>query len=343
METGGAQVLAVSLLNELCDSQDVSLIIINNKFNKSLLKQLNKKIKIFYINRKEGNRNPLPFIKLNLLLRKLKPDIIHCHEPKVAQIVKTKTAKLLHTIHDVGLCTTLYHLYDKLVAISDAVYNDVISKSHLPLSKVYNGISFESFGRRKDYGLKHKESIRFVQVSRLVHEKKGQDVLLHALHYMKSKFNFSDFSMDFIGSGQSRDYLEKLTCELGLNDKVHFLGERDRDWLFSNLAGYHLLIQPSRSEGFGLTILEGFAAGLPVLASEIQGPGEIISQANGGFLFKNGDSVSCAEQLYHIFEMYCTRQINDLMDKTFDLMQRRYSIKSCAKQYLHEYALLTAF
>jgi glycosyltransferase involved in cell wall biosynthesis len=340
METGGAQVLAVSLLNEMCKTHNISLVIINNKFNESLLKQLNENIRIFYINRKEGNRNPVPVIKLNLLLLRLKPDIIHSHEAKVAQIVKIKTAKLLHTIHDVGLSTALYHLYDKLIAISDAVYNDVTSKYNSPVRKVYNGIHFDSFKRRKNYELKSEECLRLVQVSRLVHEKKGQDVLLYGLHHIKSKFNFTNFSLDFIGSGNSFEYLKKLAIELGLSENVNFLGERDRDWLFANLSGYHLLIQPSTSEGFGLTILEGFAAGLPVLASEIDGPAEIISQTKGGFLFNNGDSMSCAKELYHILEIYSTNQMAGLMDKTIDVMQHRYSIKSCVNQYLEEYALL---
>lgn len=49
METGGAQVLTVELLNEMCKSHNVSLIIINDKFNESLLEQLDRKVKIFLL------------------------------------------------------------------------------------------------------------------------------------------------------------------------------------------------------------------------------------------------------------------------------------------------------
>ena len=68
METGGAEVLTVQLLNEACDEHEVSLIIINNKWNKILLNQLNRKVKVYYINRKPGSRSILPILKINLLI-----------------------------------------------------------------------------------------------------------------------------------------------------------------------------------------------------------------------------------------------------------------------------------
>jgi glycosyltransferase involved in cell wall biosynthesis len=340
METGGAQVLTVDLLNEMSGEHDVCLIIINNKFNRSLLEQLNRKVRIFYINRKEGSFNPIPVIRLNLLLLKLKPDIIHCHEPQMAKIMKTTNAKLIHTIHDTGLPTFCYHLYDKLIAVSEVVYQDVAFKCVTPVTKVDNGIAIDLFKRRIQYNLGKGETVKFIQVSRLFHEKKGQDVLVHALHLIKSEYLFSNFSIDFIGSGESCKYLKKLVDELDLSGNVRFLGERTRNWVFANLSAYHILVQPSKYEGFGLTVLEGFAAGLPVLASDIEGPAEIISCAAGGFLFRNGDSASCAQALYNIVELYRNNQLGDLMNKTIDMIKQKYSISSCSKQYLEEYSLL---
>lgn len=340
METGGSQVLAVELMNEMCINHDVSLIIINNKWNNDLLKQLNNKVKIFYVNRTEGSRNPIPIIKLNLLLLRLKPDIIHCHEPKAAAIIKLNQAKLLHTVHDVGLPTSFYHLYNLLVAISETVYNDVTSRCDVPVKKVDNGIPVELFTQRKNYVLEKGESIKLVQVSRLVHEKKGQDILLYALSKIRYDYGFSDFSIDFIGSGNSYQFLMDLVTELNLNSHVNFAGERSREWLFANLSDYHILIQPSLYEGFGLTVLEGFAAGLPVLASKNDGPAEIISRTPGGFLFDNGNSLSCAKELHDIFKLYKNGSISDLMDQTIPVIKREYSIKSCSEGYLKEYSLL---
>ena len=55
-ETGGAQVLSVDLLNEMCGHHEVSLIIINNKWNEKLIAQLDRRVTVYYIKRKEGDK-----------------------------------------------------------------------------------------------------------------------------------------------------------------------------------------------------------------------------------------------------------------------------------------------
>ena len=341
METGGAQILAVDLLNEMSREHSVCLVIVNNKFNKNLLNQLNSGIHIFYINRKEGSRNPLPVIKLNLLLLKLRPDIIHCHEPHIGKLLHATKAKRLYTVHDVGLPTSSYRLYNRLIAVSEVIRKEVSAKSGLEVGKICNGIGIEFFKQRSVYSLGADETIRFVQVSRLFHEKKGQEILLHALGVLKLAYLLPNFTIDFIGSGNSLTYLKALAEELGLASNVHFLGERDRKWLYQNLCSYHVLIQPSKYEGFGLTVIEGFAAGIPVLASNIDGPAEIITGTPGGFLFRNGDHNDCAQKLYRIVELYRQQSIEKLMLETNLVINQRYGISSCSNQYVEEYAKLS--
>lgn len=335
-EMGGAQVLAVDLLNKLCHEHEVALIIVNNVYSEGALQRLDEKVQVHKINRKEGSRNPFPILKLNLLLQRLKPDIIHCHEYNIGKVIKAKVGRKLYTIHDVGLDTQYYHHFDALVAISDAVQHDVVSRLQRPVEKVYNGIDTASFKTRSQYK-PGDQKIRLVQLSRLMHEKKGQDVLLNALSIVQKEHNFTNFSVDFIGGGSSREHLEFLVENLGLNDKVNFLGERDRFWLFEHLHEYHLLVQPSRYEGFGLTILEGFAAGLPVLASDIEGPAEIISHTPRGFLFRNGDPSDCAEKLIRFFKDLDNGTIEKIMSNSKSVTDTQYSIEACVEGYLKEY------
>lgn len=342
METGGAQVLAIDLLNQLCASHEVYLIIVNDEWNRSLLTQLDKRVAVHLIKRKTGSRNPMPLIKLNMLLLKLKPDVIHCHEGGMGQIIKMQSGKLLYTIHDVGIPVSFYHHYSTLVAISDAVYKDVIAKYPHNLKKIYNGIVTGLFSHRKGHSIQSHEHIRFVQVSRLMHEKKGQDILLRALKMLYDDHGFTNFSMDFVGSGASHGYLLELVNELGLKDQVNFLGEKDRSWLFGNLCTYNILVQPSRYEGFGLTLLEGFAAGLLVVASDIEGPAEIVRNIPGGFLFKNGNVEDCAKQLHFVVKQYSGNKLNDLAGKSVPAVNDKYSIEACTKGYLHEYTTLAA-
>jgi glycosyltransferase involved in cell wall biosynthesis len=340
LETGGAEVLAVGLLNEICLTHEVSLIIINNKYSDALLKQLDNKVRVYFINRKPGSRNFLKLIKLNFLLWQLKPDVLHSHDPNVANVIKVKAGKLLHTVHDVGIPFSEYHSYDKVIAISGAVYVDVVSKGNFPVKKIYNGIPVHLFKQRKAYKLTATEPVKLVQVSRLIHEKKGQDVLLHALHKVRYEYGFQNFSLDFMGSGASEPYLKNLVLHLGLEKQVRFIGEKNREWLYNNLCNYHCLVQPSRYEGFGLTIIEGFAAGLPVIASDIDGPSEIMNELAAGFLFKNGNAANCAESVCKLFSIYRDNHVDKLMQQTLPLVFKKYSLNSCAAQYMEEYNML---
>lgn len=340
METGGAEVLTVQLLNEACTEHDVSLVIINNKWNKILLNQLDKKVKVYYINRKPGSRNPIPLLRLNLLMRKLRPDIIHSHDPQVAKVIKWSDAKFIHTIHDVGIPVNNYSLYHRLIAISDTVKRDVSIRTKFEVKKVYNGIPAESFLQRTSHELKTHEPLKLVQVSRLVHEKKGQDILLHALHKLKFNYGIEEVKLDFIGTGSSLNYLKQLTQELQLEGMVSFVGEKPREWLYQNLRSYHVLVQPSRYEGFGLTVLEGLAAGIPVVASDTDGPAELIETLPGGFLFENENAADCASILFHIYRLYKTNSIAELLQDAAPLIEEKYSLRSCSKRYIKEYESL---
>lgn len=336
LATGGAQVLSVELMNEMSRDHDVSLIIINNKVNPGLVAQLKPAIKVYYLHRKEGNPNPWPLVRLNLLLRKLKPDVIHCHEPKMAKAIWVKGPKLVQTIHDVGIDQKYYPQYDALVAISDAVFRDVHSSFPQTIT-IYNGIPVHLFKARKSFELIPGEPLRLVQLSRLMHEKKGQDILLQALHLYSAENPEIAFTLDFLGSGDSEAYLRNLARELGLGDRVNFLGEKSRDWLYENLCSYHTLIQPSRYEGFGLTILEGFAAGLPVIASNIDGPAEIINQTPAGYLFQDGDPGDCARSITDLVSAYLCDRLSASMESTLRVVNEKYSVQTCTQEYLEVY------
>ena len=341
LEMGGAQVLAVDLLNKMCAEHDTALVVVNNIHSQALLDKLDKRVAVHKIDRREGSRNPWPLLKLNLLLRRLKPDVIHCHEPDIGKIIRAGVGKLLYTIHDVGIPTTHYHRYATLVAISDAVQLELAQRYDGSIEKVYNGIDMAPFRKRTDYSLAG-QPVQLVQISRLVHEKKGQDVLLHALHHLKTGLGYPHFHLDIVGSGDSLAFLKRLVAELDLTREVSFSGERTRDWLYAYLSRYHLLVQPSRYEGFGLTLLEGFAAGLPVLASNIEGPAEIIRRTPRGFLFARGDSQACAQALHRIFQDYESGLMARLMQSTVPVTDRQYSIGACVAGYLHQYRALLA-
>jgi glycosyltransferase involved in cell wall biosynthesis len=340
MKIGGSQILAVDLMNEMCKINDTSLIIINNQWDKVVLDRIDKNIKIYFINRSEGSKNPLPILRFNILLNKIGPDIIHCHENKIINLIKFSRAKTIYTVHAFDVLTTSLKKYDAIVSISQAVADDIKQRSGLISFVIYNGIPFGDFKKRIVYGLKPNEPIRLVQVSRLTHEIKGQDILINALNYLIKNKGVTNITLDFIGDGESQNYLESLVDLLGLKQKIKFIGPKSRDWVMSNLLGYDILVQPSRIEGFGLTIVEGIAAGLPVLVSDIKGPAEVMNGLSRDFLFKSDDAKNCAEALFNLISLYNQHEIKFIMDETYKISINKFSIKCVVDSYINEYQRL---
>ena len=116
--------------------------------------------------------------------------------------------------------------------------------------------------------------LKIVNVARITHTIKGQDILIKALHLLQQQ-NAYPFECRFFGGQyeydqQSLPYLEGLIQKYGLADKVKFLGNRTD--VHELLPRYDLFVMPSRTEGFGLVLLEALASGLDVIASNIEGP-----------------------------------------------------------------------
>ncbi len=340
LRTGGAQILTLNLLNELAAGHDVSLIVVNDAHMASMLVGLDQRVSVHFLNREEGSRNPLPIIRLNWLLYRLRPDIIHCHERKMIQLLKANRAKTVYTVHDVQIPTDTFASYDALVAISEAVATDVQQRIDLPIRLIHNGVPIHRFNRRTDYKLAPTEPIRLVQLGRLMHEKKGQHILLEALALLVHQHGETRIQLDFIGEGPSLDYLNDRARALQIENYVCFSGHRDWTWLQDNLSTYHLVVQPSLYEGFGLTVVEGLAAGLPVLASDAGGPAEIIRSLSGGLLFATEDVGACADALLQLIQAYRTQTLTSLVGEPTVAAKGRYSIRAMADHYLDLYQQL---
>ena len=138
--TGGTETMLVDIINEQAKYASISLIVVNNWYDKVLISKISAKVSVHLIKRKIGSRNPLPLLNLNYLLIKCNPDVIHCHDYSLAKLFLPiiKARKVL-TIHDMNLSSKYHSKYDQLFAISEAVQND-ITKNKFDSTVLYNGI-----------------------------------------------------------------------------------------------------------------------------------------------------------------------------------------------------------
>lgn len=125
---------------------------------------------------------------------------------------------------------------------------------------------------------------------------KGQDVFLRAF---ASAFGGSlDHEAWIVGTamfGEDRyeQVLRDLCADLGIANQVVFRGYRDDIW--AELANVDVLVHCSVTpEPFGQVVVEGLAAGLPVIATSVGGPAEVITDGTDGLLIDPGDPAALA-------------------------------------------------
>jgi glycosyltransferase involved in cell wall biosynthesis len=177
-----------------------------------------------------------------------------------------------------------------------------------------------------------------VQVGSLNHQIKGQHILFQALSYLMHNKPHHAVTLDLIGAGCSEAYLRQLSADLKIEAHVRFVGLKTRDYIYDHLCDYDILVQPSLSEGFGLTVIEGMAARIPVLVSNIDGPMEIVQQGCFGHHFKVGDPVDCAEKLEAIISGYDSETFQSGIAKAYHNALTKYNINSTVQKYYEIYS-----
>jgi colanic acid/amylovoran biosynthesis glycosyltransferase len=112
-----------------------------------------------------------------------------------------------------------------------------------------------------------------------------------------------DLRYDIIGDGPLLGSLEKLAADLGIESRVSFHGVQDRNTVTAFMARSDVLLAPSVTaadgdqEGIPVTIMEGMAAGMLVVATNHSGIPELVEQGRSGLLVAERDTTALAEAL----------------------------------------------
>lgn len=146
------------------------------------------------------------------------------------------------------------------------VYQDKIGKPRGVVRVVHNGISASEF----EPVLPVPDATNLVFVGELA-KRKGVDILLQALASLKK--DGIEISLTAVGSGPEEDDLRALANGLGLSSQVHFLPPMNARQAFS--LG-RVLVVPSRAESLPYIVLEGIAASMPIISTNVGGIPEIF-------------------------------------------------------------------
>lgn len=134
-------------------------------------------------------------------------------------------------------------------------------------------------------------------VSRIEHIK-GMDLVVPA--FAEAYKQNPRLRLLVAGDGSQRELMERQAAESGLPDRVTFLGRQPQDKLQDIYDRIDILLMPSRSEGFGLTAIEGMARGCVPVVADTGGLPEVVTDGRTGLLHKPGDISDIASKINFI-------------------------------------------
>jgi len=176
------------------------------------------------------------------------------------------------------------------------------------------------------------KKIKLLFIGRL-EEIKGVDILLKALGKVKDKL--PKFELRIVGEGSQKKGLEKLMHRLDLCKQVKFLGRKIGQKLTEEYQEADLFVLPSRSEGQPLTLLEAWAAGLPVLATSVGDNPRMVIEGKNGFLVKAGNVGSLSRGLLKAFKK--RKQWKKIGQRGYNLVGKKYTWDKTAEKIYKVY------
>ena len=244
------------------------------------------------------------------LIRREMPDVVHAHTSKAgllarfaARLAATPVVLTAHTWSfadgipclqrwiSIPLERLAAALAGKIITVSQANTVLALKKSiakQQALIRIWNGVP-DVPGRALPGSRK---TVTLITTARFAPQK-DHGLLLEALTSIEG-----DWRLLLVGDGPTRRQIDKEANDLGLARRIEFLGERDD--IQSLLTAADLFVLPSKWEGLPLSILEAMRAGLPVIATNIGGVGEAVTDGVTGYLTAPGDAAQLRHRLQHL-------------------------------------------
>ncbi|SKA66689.1 glycosyltransferase [Desulfobaculum bizertense] len=183
-----------------------------------------------------------------------------------------------------------YDLADAVVCVSAEIAETMRESGLEPehVSVIHSGIDPRRYPR---HVIESKNSLHVGMVGALTPQK-GHGVFLNALGLMNAMRDVPDWHASIVGDGRLRKDLEMQAKKLGLEASVRFLGYRESS---SVLPDFDLLVVPSvDGEGSSGVIKEGWAAGVPVVCSDLPSNLELVEPGKSGESFRSQDTEALA-------------------------------------------------
>ncbi len=275
-------------------------------------------------------------------------NVLHSHGYKFNVLLalsrsKSKSISLVTTIHGYTKHRFfskgwLYNLMDKtMCCLLDAVVS--VNENYSPpvlvrpwygskLHFVNNGI-----GKPPAPRIPKLDPVKKLLLVGRISTEKGHAIALDALSVLLNQ-QHNDFSLTFAGTGPLEKEIKDLAKEMGLSNKVSFLGYVNN--VHEIYKDYDAIVMPSLTEGLPITLLEANREMIPIFASRV---GAIPKILNKKLLVDTGSSQSLANAISQWNLMQASER-KDILTKQYSVFETHYSADVMAKRYINLYRSL---
>lgn len=354
---GGVENAVATLANLLCEKYDVEILSVYRLYNEPVFK-INDKVKIRYVSNIKPNKKEMiyylkkknfsmffkglgaslktgyvKYIKTAIELRKLKTDIVistrTVHNFLVSNFVR-KGIKKIAWEHN--------HHNDNKRYISSLVNSCKKMNCLVTVSKELKDFYEEYLGKKVYFipncldnmpnKLSKLDSCNIISVGRLSKEKAFDDLLRL---FKKVSIKHSNWHLNIVGDGMEKNDLLSLAKELKLGDKVTFHGYQDKDYINDLLLDSSIYVMTSKTESFGLVLIEAMSYGVPVLSyTSAQGANEIIDDGKDGFLIRNRSEDDMIDKIDLLIN---DEKLRKKMGKEARIKSKQYSKENVLKSW----------
>lgn len=306
--------------------------------------------------RYRGDHDLTLVLKLGRIIRSAKPDIVHLHSRRGADILGALAAKWaghpnVITTRRVdnpisagvlnGFC--IGKIPKAIVCVSDGI-SSVMKEAGFPSDKItviHSAVDASAY----DSALSKWEARRILGVlpaspllcviGQLI-ARKGHHVLLDALPSLRNKFK--DIRVLIVGSGAVRSRLEAQVHKLNLDGCVQFMGFRSD--ISTILRASDLLVHPALREGFANVGLQAMASGIPVVTTSVGGMPEMVQHEITGLVVPPGDSKTLAQAIEELLSNPGRRSMMGRLGQ--DIVRESFSVEKMVDSNLALYQKVLA-
>jgi glycosyltransferase involved in cell wall biosynthesis len=352
---------------------DIRLITGQTKYPSRRTKEFLEKFatKVTVITQLKREINPIndlwALIKLYLIFRQEKFDIIHTHTAKAGVLGRVAAylagnSVIIHTAHGhnfygyfgpflskviIVIERFIAKFTDRIIVLTELERKDLLRHKVADDEKIiliYQGLELDKYTSLDIDKIKIKESFNIKPNENMVgmiarlEPIKGPRYFIEAAREVLRDFAQTKFIL--VGDGSLRNRLEKRIKDLELKDKFIFTGWReDMPELLSILD---ILVLPSLNEAAGMVLIEAQVSGVPVIATNVGGIPEIVQDNQTGVLVSARDYQSLAQAINHLLSDKQKRlnlaeaakiwvrgrfKAEDMIDKISRLYQEMISVK----------------